>query len=332
MMAWVRLVMLALVVMASGASGQSVIEMRPLARVMPGGPVLVGDVAVLAGPEAEALAEVVVRDVWRAGEAISGDDVRRAADRAGRVHWGRVSLRGPACVLGEVVQARTTGAPTVAMPAPVNPEGTVRASIIANVARLAQADVQDLRISFAPDDEDLLSLATAGRTVEVTPTGMSDRLPLAVRLFEGDRIAASRTIRVNVEVRREVLIAGVSRRRGEMIGESDLTVGVQWLGLTARPARMEQVVGASPRMRVNAGQVVMVEDVAAPIVVSKGDQVMVHCVNGTFVVTMRARAMGAGRDGEMVLFQSLDSRETFYARMDGRGRAVMNLGGVRTEE
>lgn len=318
-----------LLCLATNVRAQGVIELRAVARVPSGLPVLLGDVAQLFGADAEALAEVVVRSSAGAGDSISIEDVRRAINRSGRVHWGRLSLRGSTCRLEETVRAEPVG-PAVPGPiAPVssNPAGTVRAIVIDRISTIAQAPREEMRLTFAPEDDDLLELPVAGRTVEVTPTGLSDRLPLAVRIFEGERIVRNRTIRVGVEVRRGVVIAAASRRRGETISESDITQETQWLGLAARPATVEQVIGASPRSRVSAGQVVMADDVAAPLVVNKGEQVTVYCVQGTFVVTVRARALAAGRDGELVQFEALDSRRTFLARMDGRGRAVINGAG-----
>jgi flagella basal body P-ring formation protein FlgA len=327
-----RVMLVAMLLFAAASSlGQSVIELRPSARVAAGAPVVVGDIARLEGEDAVVLGTVVVLEGAKAGERVTIDEVRRAVDRSGRVNWGRISLRGSACTLAAMesdarpAEATPAGSPAAAP----DPAGTVRHAVMMRIAAVAQAPIEDLRLAFSPDDDEILNLHSAGRTVEVTPTGLSDRLPLAVRVFEGERIVRSRTIRVGVEVRREVVMGGASRRRGETIGDEDVTRGVQWLGLSARPARLDQVVGASPRMRVNVGQVVMVDDVTPQVVVNKGEQVTVYCVSGTVVLTMRARATAPARDGELVVLEALDSKRTFQARMDGRGRAVVNVDGGR---
>jgi flagella basal body P-ring formation protein FlgA len=315
---------------AAAAAAQSIIELRPAARIATDAPVVLSDVALLHGSDAIALGGVVIREQPRGGETITVDELRRIIEARQRVNWARISLRGSTCVLsaGMAPRASLAAAPiqTVAA-APPDPAGTVRGIVAGRIAGLAQVAPLDLRLAFASEDDAILNMPAAGRTIEVTPTGLSDRLPLSVRIFEGERIVMHRTIRVGVEVRREVVIAATGRRRGETIAEEDVTIGVQWLGLAARPGRPDQVVGSSPKMRVTPGQVIMSEDVSPPVVVNKGEQVTVYCVRGTVMLTLRARAMGAGRDGELVQLQTLDGQRTFQARMDGRGRAVINTGG-----
>jgi flagella basal body P-ring formation protein FlgA len=328
-MMMIRLICLMMLMLVPGtrALAQSVIELRTSARIVAGHPVMLADVARLEGAEAAALAHIIVREGAAAGETIFIDELRRIIDRSGGVNWGRVSLRGSACTLSPSDSAPSP-APVAADRSPTpDDSGRVRHAVMMRIAAAADASLEDLRLTFSPDDDDILNVTSAGRTIEVTPTGLSDRLPVAVRVFEGERIVRHKTIRVGVEVRRAVVVAASSRRRGEVLGEQDVRESMQWLGLAARPARLEQVVGASPRSRVQAGQVVMVEDVAPQVVVSKGEQVTVYCVSGTMVLTMRARATAAARDGEMVLLEGLESKRTFYARMDGRGRAVVNVGG-----
>jgi len=72
--------------------------------------------------------------------------------------------------------------------------------------------------------------------------------------------------------------------------------------------------------------VVMAEAVAPTVAVAKGDIVAIRCISGTVVLSTRARAMATGRDGELVQFQALDSKRTFFARMDGKGHATVVAG------
>jgi flagella basal body P-ring formation protein FlgA len=181
-----------------------------------------------------------------------------------------------------------------------------------------------VRIAFAPEDNDFLSLPTTGRIAEVKTTAASERLPLAVTLYEGERIIASRTIRVAVTVRRQVPLAASAKRKGDTLEKDDLNVEEQWLPLGSTPAQPDQLIGAVLRSRLNPGQAISTDDVAPPIVANKGDQVTVHCISGGVVVTTRARAMSAAHDGDVIEFEALDSKRRFTARMNGRGRAVVS--------
>jgi flagella basal body P-ring formation protein FlgA len=161
----------------------------------------------------------------------------------------------------------------------------------------------------------------------VKATAMSERLPLAVTLYEGERIVASRTIRATVLVRRTTCVAASALRKGDALTGHDLTTQEQWLPLGVRAAAPDTLVGAVLRSRIAPGQVVSSDDVAPALVASKGDQVTVHCISGGVVVTTRARAMAAAHDGEVIEFQALDSKRRFSARMNGRGRAVVAADG-----
>jgi flagella basal body P-ring formation protein FlgA len=101
----------------------------------------------------------------------------------------------------------------------------------------------------------------------------------------------------------------------------------QWLAPTIQPATAAQAIGAIVRGRVEAGKVVMAKDVEPPIIVKKGDLVSVDCIAGTVVVGTTARAKENGTDGQVIEFQSLQSKKTFQARINGNGRAVMVIPG-----
>ncbi|MEX2217771.1 MAG: flagellar basal body P-ring formation chaperone FlgA [Phycisphaerales bacterium] len=310
------------------ARAQSTISVLPSARVEPGRPVLLSQVATLAGPEAEALASTIIVPILRgsADATVSLDQLRAALDGAPGINWGRLALRGSSC--------RIITAPAPASPAPppgrptstekpAHDAATIRAAVAHRIAQVARAAPADLRLAYAPEDHPFLDQAVGGRALEIRLTAHADRLPLAITLYDGDRIAASRTIRVGVEVRRTVAVAGVAKRRADLLAPEDLTTEQRWLPLTAAPAAAEQAVGASVATRLVPGQMITAADVTPPFVVAKGDHVTVHCVSGGVVLTTRARATGPARDGELVELQSLDAKRRFQARMNGRGRAVI---------
>src|SRR5579862_15152 len=80
---------------AVAARAQSTIELRASAPIAAGTTVTLGQIARLEGAEAVALAGVVVTPV--PGGSVGVEDVRKAVDAAGRVNWGRITLRGATC-------------------------------------------------------------------------------------------------------------------------------------------------------------------------------------------------------------------------------------------
>lgn len=338
----------------ASAAAQTVVELRSDARVAAGAPVRLGDVAQITGEGADALAALAVLGEAPAadaaiGGAISIAHVRRTIAGSGEADLSTLTLRGSACRLlvvappaaeaGEGPAAGASDAPApanAAPPAPALPGGRVRDAVVAKLAQTLGVAESDLRVSFDAEDADLLDLALAGRLAEVRPVGSSERLPVAVTLYEqgpgGARIAASRTIRAGVLVRRPVAIAAAALRRGEVIGPEDITPDVQWLDPNARPVPAEAAAGAAVRSRLRAGQLIEQGDIEPAVVVRKGEIVSIHCPAGTVVLRTAGRALADGREGEVVEFEPADrparrgERRTFYARMNGPGRAVAVAG------
>lgn len=322
---------LVLGILAAPAAGQGSIELRAAARVADGAAVTLADVARLDGADAAALGGVVLVEPGgrSAGGSVSLADVRRVLEARGGVNWGRIALRGSACSILPVeaapVAPQTPARPAPAVKRPVA-EGSVRAATLARIAQLLRASPDDVKVEFDAGDDGILDLSVAGRTLEVRPAGSSDRMPLAVTLFEGDRVVASKTIRVKLQVRRDVVVAIGDKRRGDTIEPGDVTVESRWLTGALLPPGLEQVIGTAAQGRLQAGQVVMAEHVAPAVAANKGDVVAVRCVSGSLVVSTRGRALSSAKDGEVVQLQALDSKRTFFARMNGRGRAILTAG------
>ena len=306
---------------AHTAAGQDAVQLRAVTRVPEGAAVTLGDVAVLVGAGAEALAAVPVE---AAGDPpvveISGVRRALAALPKGRVNWGRLSLSGSRCRI-----ERPAVAPAVA-PAPATappPSGAVRHLIPERVAQLLGIAVAGVRITLDESDAAVLDLPTAGRTVDIRAVGMSSRMPLAVTVYEGERIVAARTIRADVQVRREVVLATAALRRGDLVGPGGITQESRWLGPDDKFASRGTVVGSVVRTRLAPGQLVEPGDVEPPIIVRKGEVIAVHCAVGTFVIRSTARATREAREGEVIELESVgaDTRR-FMARIDAPGRAV----------
>lgn len=316
----------------AAAWGQSSIELRSSARMTPGTPVTLAQIATLKGGDAIALAGIVIVPAGQGPSSKSAspitltvDHVRSAIDGEQRVNWGRVTLRGSRCVVLPAESQAAAPPPARAEPersTSVEP-GTVRAAAIRRLEQLTATPADRLRATFDAKDATLLDMSTAGRTIEINATATSDRLPLAIRVYERDRTVAEATIRVNVEVEREVVRTSRALRRGETIDADDVTQEAAWTPLTTRPAEAGRVVGSVTKDRIDEGHVLTDDDLAAALAVQRGELVSVRVVSGSVVVQTKARAMASARDGEFVRLRALDSPREFTARMDGRGRAVI---------
>jgi len=259
-------------------------------------------------------------------------EVRAALDARTETNWGKLTLRGAACAL------RVAGADGGTDKRPVKgsvfrPElmdlsgaATVRTAIATRLALLYGVDAESLKLGFDPADDAALAHPTEGMVVEVSPgaAASSARMPVTVNLYERDRLLSGQTFAVEALVRRAVVAAAGAAERGKTLCLADLTTSEQWVSPSAMPPLViDEIVGSVTQKRIGAGQTMERDDVAPPLVCKRGDIVYIHCISGSVVVKVRAKALAAGRDGEILQFKLDGAEEAVSARMSGRGRAVM---------
>lgn len=323
-------VLLALAIGAAGARADT-LTLRSFVRVAPGAALTLGDVAELSGPDAQSLASIVVVAAGEMDTSLDMSRIREVLKAQPGLNMGRLELSGSVCRIRQASAAApvATAPPSAHAPEPAGE--TVKDRVAERIAATLNADAADLKLEFE-DQADLLRMSVAGRTVAIQPTGQSDKMSLSIRVYQGDAIVAQGVARVGVQVRRDVMIARTNLARGMQTRAEMLEADSQWLAPSAQPATEAQAVGALVKGRVDAGKVVMARDVEPPVVVHKGDLVSVDCVAGSVVVGTTARAKENGVDGQVIELQSLSSKKTYMARINGAGRAVLVMDGEQAQQ
>jgi hypothetical protein len=177
--------------LGAAALGQTSITLRTSARVDAARPVLLGDVARVEGERAEELAAAVVLPAAPSrGQAITADELRALLRPAG-VNWGVTTLNGRSCTVVAVSAPAEQPPGPESAPAVVAAD-SVRAALTGRIAAVLGVELESLRLTFSDQDRELLDTPAAGRTLEVRTVGASERMALAVTLYEGDRIVLSR--------------------------------------------------------------------------------------------------------------------------------------------
>lgn len=326
-----------LLALPAAAQTNGAIRLLPAARVEPGAPVTLADVATLSGPPAEALGHIILLPdgAGAAWTLLDAAAVRDAINEQARPVWGHLTLQGVGCA----VRSLSSG-PAVepamasdghAEAAPTDPT-TVRAVIEQRLAAAFDCSVADLRLEFDDRDAELLATSAIGRTVDAQPTGLSERLPLRVTVYEADRILRAEALRVQVLVRRDVAVSRTVLPRGHVIAEEDLLTDIRWLPPDLRPIPPALAVGMVARNRIAAGEPLSARDAETPILVRRGQTIQVHAVGGAVSLQIPARALEDGREGDIIRCASItaagrsgSAREApreFLARMAGPGIAV----------
>lgn len=332
---------LAVVLLSRSAIAQeNTIAIRAAARIQQAGPVTLGEIASLSGPEALRLKALVVVEDFTKEAGSDGElriefgRIRTKIEAHPGINMGRLLLSGGASTVrldsGQRPSAPKAGAdpkhPATAAALDttlIDLPGGLRSRVLERIAMALGMNAADIKLEFPASDASILATSLSGRTATITPTGSGAQMPVNVRIFEGDRIVASATLRPKVQVRREVLVALCELNRGDGINAATATSETRWISATENPADPITSTGMTVRSRIAGGEVIQARGLESPVIVARGDLISVDCVSGTFAVRAQARAMGPGRVGDVIEFRTQGSSRTFRARIDAPGRAVM---------
>ncbi len=333
---------LAVAVLGGGVQAQeNTISVRASARIQQAGPVTLGEIATLAGPEALRLKALVVVDDFTKEAGADGElriefsRVRTTIEKHPGVNMGRLMLSGGASTVRlesaqqqpetstEGMHKGTALSNTATDAKASEPASGLRARVVERIAQTLETTASNVKLEFPASDASILATSLSGRTVTITPAGAGAQMPVNVRIFEGARIVASGTLRPTVQVRREVLVALAELNRGDGINATTAASETRWISASESPADPVTSTGMTVRTRIASGEVIPARGLESPVIVARGDLISVDCVSGTFVVRAQARAMGPGRVGDVIEFRTQGSSRTFRARIDAPGRAVM---------
>jgi len=317
------------------------VRLRPSACIKAGEPITLGDVAELEGERARAFTNAVLvedpalRSLGRGWVEIGIDEVRLAL-RDADARPARVAVSGAACVV-RVLEAERAAEPVPETPAPeavparsIDPEGapTVATEVARVLSQVLGVDWQSLRLRFDQADRPFADRTVVGLKAAVTPMSSAGaRMVLVVRLFAGDSLVEQRTVGVEAEVKRSVVVlrADVARRR--TIESEALSLVEMWVAPGGSPPveSIDEAAGSLARTRLETGAVLRRDVIEAAIAVRRGELATVHCLRGGVVLQTRARARRDGRVGEVIEFRVDGSARSFNARISAPGIAVANL-------
>lgn len=307
------------------------ITLRPVLRVDPGTTAItLGQIATLDGPVAQSLADTEVAKLTPESGTWTTVDVahvRELLKPKKDLDWSLLAIHG---LSTQIRRLDPPKAPVSKEPEP-EPEHAdsgpnLRLAIVRRLTDIFAVDADHLRLKFDDRDEKTLALSTIGRVVDIQPLGSGDRIPISVHVYEGDKLVTTATLRVQIEILRHVAIATGALRRGEQLAASDFSTEDRWLPPSEQPVDPETAAGQAIRQRVNPGEIINQGDLQPPVVVKRGELVMVHCINSSFVVKLTARALSDGRNDEVIQFETLEpdrrQRRTLVARLSGPGTAI----------
>jgi flagella basal body P-ring formation protein FlgA len=338
-----RLALLFALLLAIGARADTITLKRSV-TIAPDTPVTLGMIADLDGAHAQRLGMLVITESpdtlprQNPGEAgapprwtLDLGSVRAAIEADPSVNWAFLTLRGrDLTLIGPDRRPLSETAPTPHSDEPTDrpeegitvfDEGTVGHFARGVVRSILRVRDDDLRIVWNTRDAELLGEPVGERTVHVQRIGSSDRMPLEVTIYKGDRIERTETVRADITVRRRVHVLARPLHREAPITPADFTTRESWIGPGVEPA--PEVQGRVASRRLEAGMIIEIADITPPLVVERGELITLHCISGAVAIRSPARALADAREGETVAVEMEGTGRRVLARMNERGHAVL---------
>jgi flagella basal body P-ring formation protein FlgA len=318
------------------AALRTVVRLRPAVRLAPGETtVRLRDVAWLEPSAARLLGDLSLGDLAADGldRGLSPAKVREALAAAG-AHPARILVEGGTVRIGSSLEEATAGAP-LAMTA-VRLAGDGRATTTATTAdatelleveavrSLPGEDVMAaathrlitrlgvpadrLRIAVAEADLDWLSRPMRSVRMQLLDPAESSsvRLELIPRPeIDGSAVGGGRIVVLQPRVRVERVRTTAAIARGHRLDAGSLATEVVWVSprAAAASASLDAVEGLEADRRIPADTVIGLADIRQPVVVRRGDGLIVRAGTTRMPVEMSVIARQDGRVGERIMVQ-----------------------------
>lgn len=302
------------------------VALRGSARVAPGAPVTLADIAELDGDAARRLGAVEIARGSDTAFEIAISAVRTKLAAAGAPE-ATMRFRGD-----RVVVRPLRGAPDDATPAGksadkagAKPRATVAAAAQVTIdpaLHVGQAtplgtmcellrnafgdDAAAVRLLLGPADVAKLE-PRAGLRYEITPRSAlkADFVSFEIVGLEGDRAVSRERVRVSVRLARDVAVVQAASRRGTSLDAGDYTVERRDVppSLAARAVDPASIAGTSLARSLDAGVVIGADDIARPATIRRNDRVVVRREIGLVAIELDAIALEDGRLGDRIELQ-----------------------------
>ncbi len=132
---------------------------------------------------------------------------------------------------------------------------------------------------------------------------------------------------VSVQARAGVLVAARPLPRGHRVQADDLRAQTLELGALNGQYLVgnASAVGQALRRSVAVGERLTPSLLQAPILVRRGEPVMMQLHGSNFVIHANGRALGAGAAGERVAVENLTSKRVVHGTVTGDGRVTVEF-------
>lgn len=132
---------------------------------------------------------------------------------------------------------------------------------------------------------------------------------------------------VTLQIMRPVIVANRPIGRGERISAADLSTRRMDTGALAGAyfSNVNELVGQQARRVIAADDIVYDHSIEPPVVIKKGESVMVTAQTGSLSVKISGIAMTDGRKGEQITVKNRQSQRVLEAIVSGPGQVEVAM-------
>lgn len=349
--------LLAAACVASSTAGDTITLRRSVRLAGDGNVIRLCDIAILDGEYAESIGELEVGSInpdQVQPLEIHVAEVRRLLNEQ-QIHWGRINLNGQT----SIVRPRRTGqvelplamhsidlaARSVPTKQPRRELDEARADTLLGLDTfrgwLARSLITELKVE--PGNLELLfQRSQAGVLDQPLSTGRfeiramnvssrSERLDYEVRQWKNGQPVSRSVVSIEPRIRTVVARLRIDIPRGQTILAEHVETVEQWMTPLQRTGRVapSSISGRAAAERLRADSILRERDLKQAVAIRRGDDVRISCIVGGGVLSLRAVAEEDGSIGDIVRLRKGRERDTFTARITGRGEAVLDLAEAR---
>ena len=150
-----------------------------------------------------------------------------------------------------------------------------------------------------------------------------------IKVMVGGKTAEETSIFARVRVERDVVVAVKPIRAGQRISADMVKVERMMIGLEGKDAfeKVRDVLGKIPSRSIGKGEFIKRSDLRLPVIVRRGDVVMIVARYGMIKITARGRAVENGKLGDVIEVENLSSKRHIRAEVISPGVVMVRLGG-----
>ena len=154
------------------------------------------------------------------------------------------------------------------------------------------------------------------RIIPVAPAGFQKRKTIKFRI-QGTGWERTLFVRGEISIKSQVLVVRRAVRKGEPLG-SEITVLVEEDITRLHRSFLlhaDRLRGMVAKRTLQPGRIISPEDLTAPLLIHRGQVVMIRVQTPNIFITAPGRAKQNGKLGEIIRVENLQSKKIIYARV-----------------